>query len=139
KHVLIPRPETEEVVDWITKTLKADEALEMLDVGTGSGCIGISLALHFANAGVTALDVSSDALTVARKNALALGAANIGFLKLDFSQPSARKQLPPCDVLVSNPPYIPWAEKPGMEKLVTDWEPEVALFVPHQNPLFFYE
>lgn len=135
--VLIPRPETAELVTKIIEEHKPQETLRILDVGTGSGCIAISLAHHLPQAQVTAVDISEKALQVAQKNAHSIG-QNITFKQLDFlAQSSLLTE--PFDVLVSNPPYIAEAEKADMEANVLQHEPHLALFVPDSNPLLFYK
>lgn len=134
RHVLIPRPETGELVNWIIQENK-DRQTRMLDIGTGSGCIAISLAKHMEKAEVTAWDVSEDALQVAARNCLRNGVE----VKLEQKdvlrfEPSGEQ----FDVIVSNPPYITEKEKAEMEANVLDWEPDVALFVPDDSPLLFY-
>ena len=132
--VLIPRPETVELVDWIA-TDYPQGGVSILDIGTGSGCIPISLAKRLAHARVSAWDVSSEALEIARRNALK-NQAKVDFFKVDALQ----SDIPDIqvDVLVSNPPYIGEDEKKNMEPNVLDWEPELALFVPDDDPLIFY-
>jgi release factor glutamine methyltransferase len=137
-HVLIPRPETEELVHWMANNHDATAALRILDVGTGSGCIGITLALQFSQAQVLAIDVDQNALALAIHNAHSLMATNATFKQLDFTAIEQWKELPDFDIIVSNPPYIPLGQMPRMESVVTAWEPHVALFVPDDNPLRFY-
>lgn len=134
--VLIPRPETEELVNVVKSHGNKfySDAVSILDVGTGSGCIAITLALELRQAVVTALDVSKSALQVASENAHRLG-ASVNFQLHDIlKQPIGFSP----DVIVSNPPYIPAVEKAQMPKNVTAYEPEVALFVPDDDPLIFY-
>ena len=131
--VLIPRPETEELVRLI---LKEDlDGKEILDIGTGSGCIAISLAKNLPNAKVSALDISNDALKVAKENAK-LNNVNIEFIHADIFEYQSDKKY---DVIVSNPPYVLESEKLLMKKNVLDFEPELALFVDDENPLKYYE
>ena len=132
--VLIPRPETEQLVDIIVNENPASD-LRVLDMGTGSGCIAISLARALKFASVDALDVSRDALAVARENAAALK-VKVRFFESDMllPQPAAT-----YDVIVSNPPYICWSERESMERNVKDYEPGQALFVPDNDPLMFYK
>ena len=138
KNVLIPRPETEELVDWISKEIKTKNTkLKMLDIGTGSGCIAIALKNKIPDAEVWGCDKSDEALTIARMNADALHAA-IDFVSLDFLDAEQRKQLPQTDIIVSNPPYVTQKEKVAMRKNVVDHEPSLALFVPDNDPLVFY-
>ena len=132
--VLIPRPETEQLVDLIVDENPASD-LRVLDIGTGSGCIAISLARALKFAQIDALDVSRDALAVARDNAAALK-AKVRFFESDIllPQPAAT-----YDIIVSNPPYICWSEREAMERNVKDYEPGQALFVPDNDPLLFYK
>lgn len=132
--VLIPRPETEQLVDLIVNENTASD-LRVLDMGTGSGCIAISLARALKFASVDALDVSRDALAVARENAAALK-VKVRFFESDMllPQPAAN-----YDIIVSNPPYICWSERESMERNVKDYEPGQALFVPDNDPLMFYK
>jgi release factor glutamine methyltransferase len=139
EHVLIPRPETEELVEWVTTT--DDRRLttaSILDIGTGSGCIAIALKKQLHAAVITAIDVSKDALTVAKENA-ATHNMHIEFLAFDFLNEAKWKELPIFDIIVSNPPYIPINEKEKLSKNVAAYEPGTALFVPNNNPLLFYE
>ncbi len=132
--VLIPRPETEELVEVMLREIPSDARI--LDIGTGSGCIAISLSKTFPNAKVTAWDVSEDALCIARRNNDDLQ-ASVCFVKQDVL--AWRGDGGQCyDVIVSNPPYITESEKQEMERNVLDWEPFSALFVPNNDPLLFY-
>jgi len=131
--VLIPRPETEELVRLM---LKEDlDGKEVLDIGTGSGCIAISLTKNLHNAKVSALDVSNDALEVARENA-ELNNVNIEFIHADILEYQSDKKY---DVIVSNPPYVLESEKMLMKQNVLNYEPEIALFVDDVNALKYYE
>lgn len=132
--VLIPRPETEELVELMLKEIPADARI--LDVGTGSGCIAISLAKALPDALVTAWDVSPEALSVARVNACKLQ-ANVRFVECDVLACQV-DEVGLYDVIVSNPPYVTEAEKADMEPNVLQWEPSLALFVPDDDPLRFY-
>lgn len=132
--VLIPRPETEELVELMLKEIPADARI--LDVGTGSGCIAISLAKELPDALVTAWDVSSEALSVARANARKLQ-ADVRFVECDVLACQV-DEVGLYDVIVSNPPYVTEAEKADMEPNVLQWEPSLALFVPDDDPLRFY-
>ena len=132
--VLIPRPETEELVSWIVED-HPDVPVRILDIGTGSGCIPVSLAHRLPLSTVHAWDVSPEALEVARRNAIRNG------VTVHFQQVDALQESWPSlniDVLVSNPPYITEKERTDMERNVLDWEPELALFVPDNDPLLFY-
>jgi len=140
--VLIPRPETEELVEWVCSTANHIPHLHILDIGTGSGCIAIALAKKLPQARVTALDVSPEALVTARRNAVFHQVEGIDFLQYDILKASLcplSSLCPPCDVIVSNPPYIPESEAAQMEQNVLAHEPHLALFVPNQTPLLFYE
>lgn len=132
--VLIPRPETEELCAWITADSKASASPKVLDIGTGSGCIAITLQLDMPESKVTAWDISADALDVARENAQQLG-ANVNFVKLDALNAKPEGE---WDVIVSNPPYICEKEKKDMAVNVLEHEPHKALFVPDAAPLLFY-
>ncbi|HXB08982.1 MAG TPA: peptide chain release factor N(5)-glutamine methyltransferase [Puia sp.] len=133
ERVLIPRPETEELVEWAGSTLSGP----VLDVGTGSGCIAVTLARRLPDVVVSACDVSAGALAVAGKNAKELG-AEVRLLELDFLDRRSWAALPPIRWLVSNPPYIPGGERGTMASHVVDYEPDMALFVPGDDALVFY-
>lgn len=132
--VLIPRPETEELCAWITADSKASGSPKVLDIGTGSGCIAITLQLDMPESKVTAWDISADALDVARENAQQL-CANVNFVKQDALNAKPEGE---WDVIVSNPPYICEKEKKDMAVNVLEHEPHKALFVPDADPLLFY-
>ena len=132
--VLIPRPETEELCAWITADSKASGSPKVLDIGTGSGCIAITLQLDMPESNVTAWDISADALDVARENAQRFG-ANVNFVKQDALNAKPEGE---WDVIVSNPPYICEKEKKDMAVNVLEHEPHTALFVPDADPLLFY-
>lgn len=139
KNVLIPRPETEELVEWIIANCKFPvDALKMLDIGTGSGCISIALKRRIRKAEVWSCDISDAALLVAKKNATALG-TDIKFLQLDFLDEQQISSLPFFDIIVSNPPYVPARDKAQMQPNVVNYEPATALFVPDNDPLIFYK
>ena len=135
--VLIPRPETEELVQKISTTLPKEASIRIWDIGTGSGCIAIALAKLFENAEVYAFDVSEAALEVARENA-GLNNAKVHFICDDVLHPKSEIFTQPVDLVVSNPPYVCDSERTAMEANVLDWEPETALFVPDDDPLHFY-
>lgn len=137
-HVLIPRPETEELVDWIIKDKRINPPISILDIGTGSGCIAISLAKKLRGSIVTAIDISKEALTVASENA-GLNKANITFGHKDIFNQQDVNDLGEFDIIVSNPPYVLGSEKKEMRPNVLDYEPEIALFVKDDNPLLFYK
>ena len=132
KGVLIPRPETEELCGWVAE--EAKENTEVLDIGTGSGCIAITLALD-TKARVTAWDIADEALETARENSRELKAA-VRVERQDMLQPPTDGRQ--WDIIVSNPPYICEKEKAEMEANVLDYEPHIALFVPDEDPLRFY-
>ena len=135
--VLIPRPETEELVDWILKDAPAPDA-RILDVGTGSGCIPVSLKKNLPEAVVSACDISTDALAIARINS-SLNEVPINFFKLDILQSQDLELPDKLDLLVSNPPYITLKEKTLMHANVLEFEPHLALFVKDREALIFYE
>lgn len=136
RGALIPRPETELLVDEVIKYAEsADNTLKILDIGTGSGCIALSLKAALPDADIHALDVSSDALAIAKKNSELLGCPLSFHLADIFSDVSSLGQF---DVVVSNPPYICDKEKVDMKANVLDYEPHIALFVPDNDPLRFY-
>ncbi len=152
ENTLIPRPETEELVEWVIASLEnriqnlekikeKNKAITILDIGTGSGCIAISLAKNVPNARVYALDVSSKALTVAKQNA-ELNNVSINFVETDILE-SEKRYLEfnnlEFDVIVSNPPYVRNREKVEMQANVLNNEPHLALFVENENPLLFYK
>ena len=130
---LIPRPETSELVEWIASEATGKESI--LDIGTGSGCIAVSLAHKLPQSEITAWDISTDALAVAAENSKANGQA-VTFEQVDIlaHQPTGEQ----FDIIVSNPPYIKENEKEAMHANVLDWEPHTALFVPDNDPLLFY-
>lgn len=132
--VLIPRPETEELVELMLEELPP--ASRILDIGTGSGCIAVSLAKELPEAQVTAWDVSEEALNIAIANGKALQ-ASVRFERRDVL--ADLPCMPVCyEAIVSNPPYVTETEKAEMERNVLDWEPSLALFVPDADPLRFY-
>ncbi len=136
-QVLIPRPETEELVDWVIEyaAIKG-KALRILDIGTGSGCIAIALKKALPEAIVSAIDISTSAIKIAADNAAVLK-ADIELIALDILNTAFLPDQ--YDVIVSNPPYIPMQEMKNMELQVTDHEPNIALFVPDEDPLVFYK
>lgn len=139
RNVLIPRPETEELVDWVDDTItNSPHVLQhIIDIGTGSGCIPISLQKKQPQLRVQAVDISEGALNVARKNADALG-ATVQFSQLDFLNEANWHLLPSFDVIISNPPYIKQSEEKDMAQHVLAFEPSLALFVPDNDALIFY-
>lgn len=137
-NVLIPRPETEELVEWVISHCRFPlDDMSIADIGTGSGCIPVAIKKRLAKATVTGYDISPGALNVARKNAATLG-IDVSFHELDFLDPSQRTTLPFFDIIISNPPYIPIADKEQLAINVTAFEPSAALFVPDNDPLTFY-
>ena len=152
-NVLIPRPETEELVEWIVNDVKksglnvferkgaeSDETkkLKILDVGTGSGCIALALKKEMPKAEVWGCDVSDAALNVARRNGSELD-IRVDFQGIDFLDSAQQRSLPTVDIVVSNPPYIPLKDKESMHKNVVDHEPHTALFVQDNDPIIFYK
>lgn len=135
KGVLIPRPETEELVEWVVSDYQKAGEVRILDIGTGSGCIPVALAERLPEAVVASCDVSAEALRVAAVNVKRYG-DKVTLFQADILQ----DELPDCrvDVVVSNPPYITDSERKDMEENVLGWEPELALFVPDTDPLRFY-
>ncbi|VAW21762.1 Peptide chain release factor N(5)-glutamine methyltransferase [hydrothermal vent metagenome] len=136
KNVLIPRPETEELVNWVLNDTKNIKNINILDIGTGSGCIAISIAKNAPNAKIFALDISSKALEIAKENAK-LNGVRIQFIEaniLDFPKSNEK-----FDIIISNPPYVRELEKKQMQKNVLENEPHIALFVRDENPLLFYD
>lgn len=131
---LIPRPETEQLVDMIVDQNPGSD-LRVLDIGTGSGCIAISLARALKFAQVTATDISPQALAVAQQNAAALK-TRVSFVQQDILTTQAPREA--WDIIVSNPPYITMSERSAMERNVLDYEPGSALFVPDDNPMLYY-
>ena len=135
ENTLIPRPETEELVEWIIHENKNRGQVKILDIGTGSGCIAISLAKNLPDAQVFAIDVSADALAVAKRNSES-NSVNVTFLQQDIL---AAETLPEqFDVIVSNPPYVRNLEKAEIKQNVLDYEPHLALFVDDNDALVFY-
>ena len=137
--VLIPRPETEELTDWIVKE-RASTNPKILDIGAGSGCIAVSLAVNIPHAEVWAMDVSERALAIAKNNA-DFNEASVRFVNGDILSTDATELFPEAyfDIIVSNPPYVAPAEKPLMQANVTEYEPHLALFPPGDDPLIFYK
>ncbi len=136
-NVLIPRPETEELVDWIIKEQKGTKELSILDIGTGSGCIAIALAKHLPGSEVRGLDISQAALEIAKINAVQ-NKVDIGLIRADILDEQLYRSNDRYDIIVSNPPYIRESEKSRMRNNVTDFEPPGALFVPDSDPFRYY-
>ena len=137
EHVLIPRPETEELVAWVLKQADNENEIRILDVGTGSGSIAVSLAKYLPNAHVYALDISKEALKVAEQNAF-LNAMKVEFIEADILETKSIQNLK-FDIIVSNPPYIRKQEKTLMKPNVLENEPHLALFVEDHDALQFYK
>lgn len=138
KNVLIPRPETEELVDWVVKeSQKSEVESKILDVGTGSGCIAIAIKKKLPDTNVSAIDVCSEALFTASENAIEHN-AEIAFVLFDFLDEEKWKELGQFDIIVSNPPYVKQNEKDAMHVRVKEFEPHLALFVPDNDALLFY-
>jgi release factor glutamine methyltransferase len=135
--VLIPRPETEELVDWIIRDNKGKK-ISILDVCTGSGCIALALKKNLPKCTVTAIDISEDALKTAGRNARKLG-LEIELIEEDALAFSDELKTIPFQVIVSNPPYIKNADKEHVQDSVLKYEPHIALFVPDNDPLIFYK
>ncbi len=145
-RALIPRPETEELIEWILSDVAT--GVKILDIGTGTGCIAITLALELPNAQVSAIDISPDAIELAKMNSESLG-GSVNFIegdilqmaeesKINSSEIEMPDEIEKYDIIVSNPPYITINERDEMEENVIKYEPSIALFVPNQNPLLFY-
>jgi release factor glutamine methyltransferase len=138
EHTLIPRPETEELVELIIKTNKHHSKLDILDIGTGSGCIALALKKHLPIAKVSAWEISEEALSIASENAK-LNKLKLAIKKIDILGYKNYDIADKYDVIVSNPPYIIHEEKKIMQKNVLNYEPHLALFVEDSNPLLFYD
>ncbi|SNQ42011.1 peptide chain release factor N(5)-glutamine methyltransferase [Cellulophaga lytica] len=135
-NVLIPRPETEELVSWILNEVNVNQEIAILDIGTGSGCIAITLAKNLPKAKVFALDISKEAILVAKSNAEANN-VTVTFLEQNILEEPSLKQN--FNIIVSNPPYVRDLEKKEMSANVLEHEPNLALFVSDNNPLAFYK
>ena len=136
--VLIPRPETEELVALAIRFVQTLHDPTVLDIGTGSGCIPIAIKKHVQNTDITSIDTSEDALNMARENAR-LQTASIHLRKCDFLNECEWNEFGSFDLIISNPPYIPASQEADMEANVTAYEPSIALFTPDENPCIFYE
>lgn len=136
ENTLIPRPETEELVDWIVNENSDKKDVSILDIGTGSGCIAIALAKNLPNATVHAIDVSGEALVVAKENAIN-NSGTVTFWQKDILTAESLPQQ--FDIIVSNPPYVRNLEKYEIKGNVLDYEPHLALFVEDNDPLLFYK
>ena len=141
ENTLIPRPETEELVEWIIESQKSkvqSQKLEILDIGTGSGCIPVSLKVNLPQANVSAIDISEKALEVAKRNA-AINKVEINFIQANILEVEDLFQFPsPYNIIVSNPPYVRVLEKQEIKKNVLHYEPHLALFVEDNDALLFY-
>lgn len=142
ESVLIPRPETEELIEWAIKYMRnlsiENKSYKILDIGSGSGCIPITLKKEMPDVHITSVDVSPEALVTARENAV-LHQTDIEFIQLDFLNESLWERLDIYDMIISNPPYIPENEKEKLSLNVRHNEPGLALFVPENQPLLFYQ
>jgi release factor glutamine methyltransferase len=145
--VLIPRPETEELVEWVLSSVGGGQlsvgssqfaAGRILDIGTGSGCIAISLKKHLPDAKVSAIDISPEALKTAKENA-ELNAVDVAFIEADILNFKSDIENPKFEIIISNPPYVTLQDKIQMHHNVTGFEPHTALFVPQNDPLLFYK
>ena len=139
--VLIPRPETEELVEWILSEVGSGHlsARSILDIGTGSGCIPITLKKHLPQANISTVDISAEAISTAKQNA-ELNKVEVNFIKDDILNPTDNSLLTAhYSLIVSNPPYVTLHDKTQMHRNVTDFEPHMALFVPEDDPLIFYK
>jgi release factor glutamine methyltransferase len=140
RNVLIPRQETEELVFWILETIQKEiknSNLKILDIGTGSGCIPITLKKKIPQLNISAIDISTEALEIAKHNA-DLNKTLIEFIQNDILNDNQQQVLTFYDIIVSNPPYIPLVERALLASNVTEFEPALALFVTDENPLIFY-
>lgn len=140
ERVLIPRPETEELADWIVKYIHQQQIKQpiVLDIGTGSGCLALTIKKGIPDANVYAADLSEGALAVASENAVGLN-LDVRFLKMDILDANAGSGLPQLDIIVSNPPYITLPEQNSILPNVLRYEPHQALFVTNSDPLQFYK
>ncbi len=136
--VLIPRMETEELVDFVLKSIDKKTNIKIIDIGTGSGCIPISIKKNSPNSIITAIDISEEALEIAKYNANENN-CEINFIQDDILNPSFSKYINQYDIIISNPPYVMESEKAKMKNNVLNYEPHLALFVEDENPLVFYE
>ena len=139
ENVLIPRPETEELVNWVITDVKSmnQSDVSLLDIGTGSGCIPIAIKKKLPHTEVAATDISEEALQVAKINSIQQFAL-VDFLRADILNEADWKQFGHYDIIVSNPPYIAQSEQQAIQKNVLDYEPHIALFVPDSDALLFY-
>ena len=141
ENVLIPRPETEELVDWVLTDLHSfplSPGFKALDIGTGSGCIPVSIGKKTKDIHLMACDISTAALDIARKNSLDNQVA-VDFFQCDIREASSWEKMPGLNLIISNPPYIPEKQRAQMDQHVKNYEPGLALFVPDKDPLLFYK
>ncbi len=139
ENVLIPRPETEELVDWLIKdTSSMDSGTSVMDIGTGSGCIAVYIKKKRKDFKVTGLDISAAALEIAHKNSL-LNETDIQLILCDIRDPEQRSGLTSVDIIISNPPYIPEKQKEFLDRHVRDFEPALALYAPNEDPILYYK
>lgn len=142
--VLIPRPETEELVEWVLQSLVnshwslENKECKILDIGTGSGCIAISLKKNLPGIQVSAIDISPEALQTAKENA-AINNVEVNFIEVDILNLKSEIENPKFEIIISNPPYVTLRDKEQMHINVTNFEPHTALFVPEDDPLIFYK
>ena len=138
--VLIPRPETEELVEWVINSVASSQLTpgNLLDIGTGSGCIPISLKKNLPGFNISSIDISSDALQTAKENA-ELNRININFIQADIFNPKSEIENSKFEIIISNPPYVTPDDKKQMHTNITGFEPHTALFVPEDDPLIFYK
>lgn len=137
-NVLIPRPETEELIDWVKNDVKKNDNLSALDIGTGSGCIAIALKMTLPDLNIQAIDMSMGAIEMAEQNAK-MNQTDITFSQINFLNRNEWKNLGQYNIIISNPPYVRNSEKAQMKKNVLNYEPENALFVDENDPLVFYK
>lgn len=137
-HVLIPRMETEELVYQALQQIPVDQSVSVLDIGTGSGIIALTIAKKRPQARVTAIDISQEVLSVAKKNQQHLNIKNVEWLCIDFLEENSWNNVPDVDWVLSNPPYIPLEEKNVMSDSTLTYEPSLALFT-KRHPMEFYE
>ena len=138
ESVLIPRPETEELVNEVFDFIKYNSSKKIIDIGTGSGCIPITIKKEFPENIITAVDVDEKAIAIATQNATT-HQTEINFVQMNFLDKNNWNVFEKFDIVISNPPYIPIAEKELMDKNVISYEPHLALFVPDEQPLVFYK
>ena len=140
ENVLIPRPETDELVEWVLTTITNDQlhSFSIVDIGTGSGCIPIAIKKKTPLSKVSAIDISQNALNIAQQNAKSLQ-TTIQFFKADILNEDEWKAFPKYDIIISNPPYIRQSEQSSMKNNVLSFEPHTALFVPDNDVLIFYK